>query len=93
MSSGPDPVLDALVDAACLAAATPIGLITLLDGERQWFKSKRGIEGEGSCRADAFCDYTIQSSGPFVVPDAARDVRFAENPFVTGSDRIRFYAG
>lgn len=93
VSSGPDPVLDALVDAACLAADTPIGLITLLDGERQWFKSKRGIEGDGSCRADAFCDYTIQSSRPFVVADAARDVRFAENPFVTGSDRIRFYAG
>ncbi|MBW0368005.1 sensor domain-containing phosphodiesterase [Ensifer adhaerens] len=93
VSSGPDPVLDALVDAACLAAETPIGLITLLDGERQWFKSKRGIDGDGSRRADAFCDYTIQSSRPFVVPDAARDARFAENPFVTGGARIRFYAG
>lgn len=93
VSTGPDPVLDALVDAACLAAGTPIGLITLLDGERQRFKSKRGIEGEGSCRADAFCDYTIRSSRPFVVPDAVRDVRFADNPFVTGSDRIRFYSG
>ena len=93
VSSGADPVLDALVDAACLAADTPIGLITLLDGERQWFKSKRGIEGDGSRRADAFCDHTIRSSMPFVVPDAARDVRFANNPFVTGSDRIRFYAG
>lgn len=93
VSSGPDPVLDALVDAACLAADTPIGLITLLDSERQWFKSKRGIEGDGSRRADAFCDYTIRSSMPFVVPDAARDIRFAKNPFVTGSEGIRFYAG
>lgn len=93
LSSGADPVLDALVDAACLAADTPIGLITLLDGERQRFKSKRGIEGDGSRRADAFCDHTIRSSMPFVVPDAARDVRFANNPFVTGSDQIRFYAG
>lgn len=93
VSSGPDPVLDALVDAACLAADTPIGLITLLDGERQWFKSKRGIEGDGSSRADAFCDYTIRSSMPFVVPDAARDIRFASNSFVAGSERIRFYAG
>ncbi|MFB9794785.1 EAL domain-containing protein [Shinella granuli] len=93
VSSGADPVLDALIDAACLAANTPIGLITLLDGERQWFKSKRGIEGDGSRRADAFCDHTIRASIPFVVPDAARDVRFANNPFVTGSDRIRFYAG
>ncbi|MBL0370907.1 EAL domain-containing protein [Rhizobium sp. KVB221] len=89
----PDPVLDALVDAACLAAGTPVGLITLLDSERQWFKSKRGIEGEGSAREDAFCHYTIRSSKPFVVPDAVRDVRFAENPFVTKSDGIRFYAG
>ncbi|CAN7499865.1 sensor domain-containing phosphodiesterase [Neorhizobium sp. LjRoot104] len=93
VSTGPDPVLDALVDAACLAAGTPIGLITLLDGERQWFKSKRGIGGEGSSRADAFCDYTIRSSKLFVVPDALRDVRFVDNPFVIGSDRIRFYAG
>ena len=93
VSAGPDPVLDALVDAACLAADTPIGLITLLDGERQWFKSKRGIEGEGSRRADAFCDYTIRSSRPFVVTDALRDVRFAGNAFVTGSAGIRFYAG
>lgn len=93
VSSGPDPVLDALVAAACLAADTPIGLITLLDGERQWFKAKRGIEGYGSSRTDAFCDHTIRSSRPFVVPDATRDARFAENPFVTGGDRIRFYAG
>lgn len=93
VSSGADPVLDALVDAACLAADTPIGLITLLDGERQWFKAKRGIEGCGSSRADAFCDHTIRSSVPFVVPDTARDARFADNPFVTGGERIRFYAG
>lgn len=93
VSAGPDAVLDALVDAACLAADMPIGLITLLDGERQWFKSKRGFEGEGSRRADAFCDYTIRSSRPFVVTDALRDVRFAGNPFVTGSAGIRFYAG
>ncbi len=93
VSSGADPVLDALVDAACLAADTPIGLITLLDGERQWFKAKRGIEGCSSSRTDAFCDHTIRSSVPFIVADAARDARFAENPFVTGGERIRFYAG
>jgi EAL domain-containing protein (putative c-di-GMP-specific phosphodiesterase class I) len=93
VSAGPDPVLDALVDAACLAAGTPIGLVTFLDGDRQWFKSKRGIEGEGSRRVDAFCDFTIRSSAPFVVPDAARDARFANNPFVNGNERIRFYAG
>ncbi|MCQ1769774.1 EAL domain-containing protein [Neorhizobium galegae] len=91
--NNPDPVLDALVDAACLAAGTPIGLVTLLDSDRQWFKSKRGIEGEGSFRADAFCDHTIRSPRPFVVPDALRDRRFADNPFVTGNNKIRFYAG
>ncbi|MBU1315904.1 MAG: EAL domain-containing protein [Alphaproteobacteria bacterium] len=93
VSSGPDPVLDALVDAACLAADTPIGLITFLDGERQWFKANRGMEGYCSSRTDAFCDHTIRSSDPFIVPDAARDARFADNPFVTGGERIRFYAG
>jgi EAL domain-containing protein (putative c-di-GMP-specific phosphodiesterase class I) len=93
IENGPDPVLDALVDAACLASGTPFGLVTLLDGERQWFKSKRGIMGEGSRRVDAFCDHTIRSPGVFVVHDTRRDKRFVDNPLVSGSNGIRFYAG
>lgn len=93
ISTGPDPVLDTIVEAACVATNTPIGLITLLDGENQWFRSKRGIEVKDSHRQGAFCNYTIRSSGSFVVPDAARDARFVDNPFVAGSDAVRFYAG
>ena len=93
VSPGPDAVLDALVDAACLVTGTPIGLITLIDGERQWFISKRGIEGEGSAREVSFCDYTIRSPNAFVVRNAERDPRFSANPFVTGEEGIRFYAG
>jgi hypothetical protein len=50
--SGADPVIAALVDAACVATVTPVGLVTLLDSERQRFKSRRGVEGEGSCSAE-----------------------------------------
>jgi EAL domain-containing protein (putative c-di-GMP-specific phosphodiesterase class I) len=88
-----DPVLDTLVDAACLAADMPIGLITLVDDERQWFKAKLGIDGSSCRRSDAFCSHTIRSSRPFIVPDTCRDNRFVNNPLVTGGDKIRFYAG
>ena len=91
--TSPDPVLDTLVEAACIATNTPIGLVILFDGERQWFKSKRGMEAGASCGADAFCDHTIGSSRPFIVPDAIRDGRFVDHPLVTGGERIRFYAG
>jgi len=67
--------------------------VTLIDGHRQWFKSQQGMPHQESERGPALCNAAIHFSRPLVVPDTLRDRRFADNPFVTGSPFIRFYAG
>lgn len=71
----------------------PIVLVSLLDEDRQWFKSKQGLDQCETSRNVAFCHYTIQQNRPLIVPDALNDPRFASNPLVTGDPGIRFYAG
>lgn len=71
----------------------PIALITLLDDKRQWFKSKIGLEVEGTPREISFCQYAIVDGEPLIVNDAKEDERFEDNPLVTGAPNIRFYAG
>lgn len=71
----------------------PIALITLLDEERQWFKSKVGLEDDATPREISFCQYAIVDGKPLIVEDACQDERFTENPLVTGNPNIRFYAG
>ena len=67
--------------------------ITLIDHDRQWFKSKVGLESLETPRSHAFCDVTIREPKNFTVPDASLDSRFHNNPLVTGDPNIRFYAG
>lgn len=67
--------------------------ITLIDHDRQWFKSKIGSDLIEGARSDAFCDFTIRKSEVFNVSDATKDPRFARNPLVLGEPNIRFYAG
>lgn len=93
LDTGPDPIWDKLVDLACQVTGTPTGLVTLVDEQRQWFKAKKNFPGGEGARRDAFCSYTILGPGMMVVEDAAKDERFADNPFVTGEPGIRFYAG
>ncbi len=71
----------------------PIALITLVDADRQWFKSRQGLDVTGTPRDAAICAYAILSDDTLVVPDTLADPRFADNPLVVGSPRIRFYAG
>ncbi|RYG66055.1 GAF domain-containing protein, partial [bacterium] len=71
----------------------PICFVSLIDADRQWFKSCFGIDIRETNRALSFCTHTILSDEVFVVPDATLDPRFAENVFVTGEPYIRFYAG
>lgn len=83
-----------LVTIARTICGTACGAVTLIDRERQWFKSMQGLEGEQTPREDAFCAHTILRPQELtVVEDARLDARFSGNPSVVGDPHIRFYAG
>src|SRR5450755_1192277 len=89
-----DTAYDDLTRAAADICGTSVALITLIDGDRQWFKSRIGVEALEIARELTFCAHAIQHPGEvLVVEDASADPRFASNPFVTGEAHIRFYAG
>jgi PAS domain S-box-containing protein len=71
----------------------PIALISLVDTDRQWFKSRDGLDTPETSRATSFCTHAILQDGIYIVPDAQADPMFAENPLVTGEPNFRFYAG
>ena len=84
---------DRVVRLACAAIQTPIGTISLIDSERQWFKARQGMENRETPREHAFCAHAIREDAVMVVEDATKDPRFAANPLVTCENGIRFYAG
>lgn len=84
---------DRIVEFATSEFDVPIALISLVDGERQWFKSNVGMPTCETGRDVSFCGHAILRDDIMVVPDATADVRFTDNPMVTGNPHIRFYAG
>ena len=89
----PEKEYDAITRLASYICQVPIALISLIDAERQWFKSKIGLDAIETPRADAFCYYTILDNEILEVTDALANDTFKNNVLVTGSPDIRFYAG
>lgn len=89
----PEEVFDDLTDLAAHICEAPIALISLVDENRQWFKSRVGITAKETSRDISFCAHAILQNGLFVISDATKDPRFRDNPSVTGAPKIRFYAG
>ena len=88
-----EEVFDRITRLVARLLKVPTALFSLVDAERQWFKSRVGMETLETPREQAFCAHAILQDQPLVVADAATDARFADNPLVTGSPNIRFYAG
>jgi len=93
LDTDPEASFDRITRIAAAYLKVPIVLVSLLDGERQWFKSRHGIDVEQTPREVAFCAHTILSDQVMVVNDATLDPRFSRNPLVTDAPDIRFYAG
>ncbi len=93
LDTAPDERFDRITRLASRLFAVPVALVTLVDRERQWFKSCVGLQIGETPRESSFCAHAVLDRGTLVVNDALVDQRFAENPLVVTEPRIRFYAG
>ena len=94
LDSPPEEVFDGITLALANVCAVPIALITLVDSDRQWFKSAYGMDFKETPRDSSICSFAIQSADRMtVIEDASQDVRFASHPLVTQEPYVRFYAG
>jgi GAF domain-containing protein len=93
LDTPPEALFDDLTELAARICEAPVALISLVDENRQWFKSKVGTTLQETSRDISFCAHAIRQPGLFIVPDATKDERFASSPLVTSEPNIRFYAG
>ena len=93
LDTEPERAFDDLTMLASQICGTPMALITLVDANRQWFKSRVGVSIAETERSIAFCTHAIEQRDLFIVPDARNHELFRNNPFVVGDPQICFYAG
>ncbi|MCX5932155.1 MAG: GAF domain-containing protein [Cyanobacteria bacterium] len=93
LDTPPEQAFDDLTALAAYVCDVPIALVSLVDTDRQWFKSKFGLEATETSRDVSFCAHAILQNDILVVQDTHLDARFAANPLVTSEPNIRFYAG
>ncbi|MDJ1472070.1 GAF domain-containing sensor histidine kinase [Xanthocytophaga flava] len=93
LDTQPEKDFDDIVQLASQICQTPISLISLVEQQRQWFKSRVGLDYKELPRETSFCGHAILQAGIFVVKDTHTDERFIDNPLVEGDPGIRFYAG
>lgn len=93
LDTPPEEIFDRITRLASRLLNVPIALISLVDLNRQWFKSKIGLEATQTPRDISFCGHALMHEQPFLINDALADPRFADNPLVTGPPYIRFYGG
>jgi signal transduction histidine kinase len=93
LDTPPEDAFDRVTRIVAETIDVPIALVSLIDGERQWFKSKYGLDAAWASRDDGFCAHTIMTDGLLEVEDARLDARFSGNPMVVNDPSIRFYAG
>lgn len=93
LDTEPEEAFDRITRLARTVLKVPVVLVSLIDRDRQWFKSRQGLDATETPRDISFCSRAIEQDAPLIVPDARLDARFADNPFVTGDFGLRFYAG
>jgi diguanylate cyclase (GGDEF)-like protein len=93
LGSAPEEAFDRITRMAARLLDAPTALVSLVDQDVQWFKSRCGFEPAQTARDISFCGHAILDHEPLVVGDATRDPRFCDNPLVTGEPHVRFYVG
>ena len=93
LDTSPSERFDRLTRIARRMFGVPVSLVSLVDDNRQWFKSRQGLDATETPRDISFCGHAILGDDIFIVPDATKDNRFVDNPLVTDDPNIRFYAG